>query len=148
MKYDFLVVGGGIGGTVLAGILGRKGKKVIVIEKSTAPPQWVRPEILWPATLEILFSLVAREKLLEKGVLPLKGLQVKIGGTPKVRVTSETFQELQIQPWSANPNQTREELLTLESFELKRGLEVRQILKDKDRVVGVKAGRVGSDEET
>jgi len=148
MKYDFLVVGGGIGGTVLAGILGRRGEKVIVIEKSTAPLPWVRPEILWPATLEILFSLVPKEKLLEKGVLPVNGLQVKIGGTPKVRVTAETFRELQIQPWSANPNQTREELLTLDSFELKRGFEVRQILKDQDRIVGVKAGRVGWDEET
>ncbi|MCI0353685.1 MAG: NAD(P)-binding protein, partial [Acidobacteria bacterium] len=49
MDADFVIVGGGIGGTVLAELLGRGGKRVVVLEKSTAPPSWLRPEVLWPA---------------------------------------------------------------------------------------------------
>ena len=57
MPTDFLIVGGGIGGLVLAELLGRDGKRVVVLERSTGPPPWNRPEVLWPATIELLLSL-------------------------------------------------------------------------------------------
>ena len=36
MDADFVVVGGGVGGTVLAELLGRSGKRVVVLEKSVS----------------------------------------------------------------------------------------------------------------
>ena len=50
MSHDMLivVVVGGIGGAVLANLLARGGKRVIVLEKNLVPPPIARPEILWP----------------------------------------------------------------------------------------------------
>ena len=60
MAIDFLIVGGGIGGYVLANLLGRRGKHVLVLEKSRTPSPQNRPEILWPATVELLRTLIPR----------------------------------------------------------------------------------------
>jgi len=53
MQADVIIAGGGIGGAVLAQLLSRGGQRVIVLERSAAPPNWLRPEILWPATIEV-----------------------------------------------------------------------------------------------
>ena len=54
MALDFVIAGGGIGGTVLATLLGRQGLRVRVLERATGPPPFVRPEVLWPVTVEFL----------------------------------------------------------------------------------------------
>jgi 2-polyprenyl-6-methoxyphenol hydroxylase-like FAD-dependent oxidoreductase len=46
MKIEFLIVGGGIGGAVLANLLSRKGKRVLVVEKETTPSKFIRPEVV------------------------------------------------------------------------------------------------------
>ena len=61
MQADMVIAGGGIGGALLAELLGRGGKRVIVLERSTASPNWLRPEILWPATAEVLCSLAPQQ---------------------------------------------------------------------------------------
>ena len=72
MSIDFLIIGGGIGGAVLANLLGRSGKRVVVLEKSQTTPPQARPEILWPATVEILRSLLPKS-LEERWMLPIRG---------------------------------------------------------------------------
>src|SRR5688500_3803683 len=61
MPTDFLIVGGGIGGLVAAELLGRGGRRVVVLERSVGPPRWTRPEVLWPATMELLASILPGE---------------------------------------------------------------------------------------
>ena len=73
MDLDFVIVGGGIGGAVLAALLGEAGKRVVVVEKAIASPAWTRPEILWPATIEMLFSLLPRATWEEDALLRLGG---------------------------------------------------------------------------
>ena len=79
MQYDFLIVGGGVAGGVLAGLLGRQGKKVLVFEKATEPVGLIRPEIVWPATTEVLGSLIPKERLTADILLRLGSVEVRSG---------------------------------------------------------------------
>ena len=147
MTTDFVVVGGGIGGAVLAELLGRGGKQVVVLERSSAPPQGVRPEILWPRTMEVLFSLGPREVWELEAVLPLRGVEFHDGRRIVPLITADLLRDAGVQPFSTNPNQTRESLLRLGSFELRRGVEAIAILKEKGRIAGVRIRDTATREE-
>jgi 6-methylpretetramide 4-monooxygenase len=147
MTTDFVVVGGGIGGAVLASLLGRGGKKVVVLERSLVPPQLVRPEILWPGTIELLFSLRPQEFWEREAVLAMRGVELQDGARALPFITPDVLRDAQVQPWFTDPNQTREQLLRLDSFELRRGVEVIGILKEKNRIVGVRTRDTATREE-
>ncbi len=147
MGADLLVVGGGIGGAVLANLLDRGGKKVVVLEKSITPPDWVRPEVLWPVTVQVLFSLSPRQMWEKEALLPMGGVNLHDGRRISSVITPELLQEAQVQPWFTNPNQTREQLLRLGDFELRRGVEVIAVLKEKNQIVGVRTRDVTTAEE-
>lgn len=146
MTADLVIVGGGIGGAVLAELLGRAGRKVVVLEKATGPPPWTRPEILWPATVERLFSLHPRAAWEREAMLPLQGVTLFNGQRFVTALSRQTFDDAQVQPWSTDPNLTRALLLNSDSFELRRGVEVTELLKDAGRVVGLRARKVGGTE--
>ncbi|HEV3121842.1 MAG TPA: FAD-dependent oxidoreductase, partial [Isosphaeraceae bacterium] len=78
MPIDFLIVGGGIGGAVLAHLLSRRGKRVVVLEKSAGPQKLVRPEVLWPPTVELLRSLLS-DLDFETALIPLRGVAFSRG---------------------------------------------------------------------
>jgi 6-methylpretetramide 4-monooxygenase len=147
MSADLLVVGGGIGGAVLANLLDRGGKEVVVLEKSITPPDWVRPEVLWPVTVQVLFSLSPRHLWEREALLPMRGVNLHDGQRISSVITPELLQEAQVQPWFTNPNQTREQLLRLGNFELRRGVEVIAVLKEKKQIVGVRTRDVTTAEE-
>ena len=58
------------------------------------------------------------------------------------------FEESHVQPYSTDPSRTREILLeeaaSTHSVEVCRGIEVREILRDGNQIVGVEAFREGS----
>ena len=138
MPADFLIVGGGIGGLVLAELLGRGGKRVTVLERITAAPPWSRPEILWPKTFELLCTLLPRERWEARSVLPLAGVRFFDGREWRWAFSPQMLADAGVQPWSTNPNETRETLMTLSSFELCRGVQVQEVLQEQGRVVGVR----------
>jgi 2-polyprenyl-6-methoxyphenol hydroxylase-like FAD-dependent oxidoreductase len=136
VAIDFLVVGGGIGGAVLANLLGRRGKRVLVLEKSRKPAPQNRPEILWPATVEVLRALIPNN-LEQRWLLPIRGGLFLYGQRPLLQIGPDVFQATGVQPYStAN---TRELLLRQAPCECLRGMEVTEVLRDKGRVVGVRA---------
>lgn len=178
MSSDFLIVGGGIGGLVLAELLGRGGKRVVVLERSTGPPPWNRPELLWPATIELLSSLVPVSRWREQAAVPLAGMKVALPTRGRESIAAEIqhhgqsssqlspdplapagsdhfvwgispdlLAEIGVHPWSTDPNQSRELLMTLGSFELHRGVEVQSILQEKGRVVGARTRDVAGGKE-
>jgi len=147
MQADVVIAGGGIGGAVLAELLSRGRKRVVVLERSTAPPNWLRPEILWPATVEVLFSLGPRSIWEQSAMLPVQEIRVHDGREFVRLLTREVMATARVQPWFTNPNETREQLLRLHGFELRRGVEVTQVLKESDRVIGVRARELAAGKE-
>ena len=136
MAIDFLIIGGGIGGAVLANLLGERGKRVLVLDKNRTPPPQTRPEVLWPATVEVLRALIPRN-LEKRWLLPLRGFIVMHRGELLLQFGPELLQASGVQPYStAN---TRELLLQQAPCEYQRGVEVTQVLRDQAWVVGVRA---------
>jgi 2-polyprenyl-6-methoxyphenol hydroxylase-like FAD-dependent oxidoreductase len=134
MAIDFLIVGGGIGGAVLANLLGRS-KRVVVLEKGRSPLPQNRPEILWPPTVRVLRGLIPAEKE-GRWALPLRGGQFALGGRVLLRLGPEVVASPDTQPCStAN---TRQLLLEQAPCEVRRGVEVVRVLSQAGRVVGVR----------
>ena len=138
MDYDFLIVGAGIGGAVLANLLARAGRRVLILERDPTPPSRPRPEGLWPATASFLQSLLPAEGG-EAALAPLQGLTFHYRGRKIATISSDFFARVGIQLWSSNGDRTRALLLQQASCEVRRGVEVVGLLKDGNRVRGVRA---------
>src|SRR6185369_10959223 len=91
-SYDVVIAGGGIGGAVLANLLGRRGKKVLVLEKQTGPPSFLRPEGLWPPTVKLLSSMHNVAPADESLWLPLKGILLTQEQKPLLSVGADVFE--------------------------------------------------------
>src|SRR5580704_13038087 len=144
MAIDFLIVGGGIGGAVLANLLDRRGKRVLVLEKGRTPVPQARPEVLWPATVEFLRTLIPAA-LEQRWSLPIRGGVIVYRNEELLRFGSEVFDAVGVQPYSAA--NTRELLMQQAACECQRGVEVTEVLRDGERVVGVRARDVDSGAE-
>jgi 2-polyprenyl-6-methoxyphenol hydroxylase-like FAD-dependent oxidoreductase len=136
MAIDFLIVGGGIGGAVLAHLLGRRGKGVLVLEKNRTTAPQARPEALWPATVKVLRSLIP-DHLEARWMLPIRGFVFLYKRQPLLQFGPDALHTAGVQPCStAN---TRELLMQHAPCEYQRGVEVMNVLRDSERVVGVRA---------
>ena len=139
IKTDILVVGGGIGGVVLAELLTRAGKRVLVVERSVGPPPFLRPEVLWPAAVQTLFGLRDRADWERDSFQPVGGIVVDFRGQLRSAISPATLRTAGIQPYFENPNQTRESLLAHCQAEVRRGVEVVSLISDAGAIRGVEA---------
>ena len=148
---DFVVAGGGIGGSVAGELLARGGKKVLVLERTLAPPAWTRPEIFWPATAEFVKELAAGEAWEKQLASPIEAFDIEDGRGVRELVPAASLSQAGVRPWSTDPNGVRETLLRNGSFELRRGFEVVGLLRERGpggRVAGVRAREVATGAET
>ena len=145
LRSDCVIVGGGIGGAVLALFLGRAGKHVVLLERETRPPSAGRPEILARSTLEVFHGLSLGERILAEAAVPLEGLELYQAGKLLLHFTHEDFQAEETQPYSTDPSRTRQILLeaaqATHSVEVCRGVEAKEILFDGNFVCGVRGQR-------
>ena len=146
MPVDVLIVGGGIGGAVLAHLLTRGGKRVVLIERSTSPPSVVRPEVLWPATVGVLRSLLPTDELERTALLPLEGFSLERAGHVLLRAELNKYDAAAGACWT-NPNRTRQLLLEHGSFEVRHGVSVDRLVRQNDHVAGAVVRNGGAEQE-
>jgi 2-polyprenyl-6-methoxyphenol hydroxylase-like FAD-dependent oxidoreductase len=146
MDPEFLIVGGGLGGGVLAGFLGRAGRRVTVLERNPGKTPVVRPEILWPSTVELLASLLPPDAI-ARSMVAVKQFRVFRGGARLVEITTQTIAGSGVQPWSTDPGATRSALLERGTFEVRHGVEAVSVLKDGARVAGIRARETATGRE-
>lgn len=138
-RTDVVIAGGGIGGAVLAALLSRAGKEVIVLEREGHPslaPN--RAEILWPRTVERLFSLAPRSEWEESAMLPLEGVRFDVDGKWHPLFDDDVIDLAGAQPWCSQPMRVREKLLSLGGFEVRRDVTVTGLTKEDDHAAGVR----------
>lgn len=147
MAVDFLIVGAGIGGAVLANLLSRAGKQVLILEREPAAVVRVRPEVLWPATVQFLESILSGEVLRDRALLPLRGIHIHYKKSLWKPIGPATLARAGVQPFSSDGDQTRALLLQDAACRVERGVEVLGVLRENGRVVGVRARPTGGGPE-
>lgn len=139
-----MIVGGGIGGAVLALMLGQAERHVVLLERELKPHAAGRPEVLAQSTLNLFKDLGAGERILKEAAIPLRGLELY---QPLDRLllhfSSDDFRQSGAQPYSVDPTRTREILLQTaesnQSVEVRRGVEVREVIREAGQIRGVRA---------
>ncbi len=144
IETDVLVVGGGIGGVVLAELLVRAGKRVLVVERGAGPPPFLRPEVLWPSAAQTLFKLRDRAAWEMDSFRPVGGVTIDRAGRLQPVITAAKLRAAGIEAFFENPNQTRETLLAECRAEVRRGTEVTEVIRDAGAVRGVQARELAS----
>ena len=139
---DCIVVGGGIGGAVLALALGQRGYRVVVFERELVPQGTARPEILAKSTMETFQRLGVADRMLKEAVIPLKKLELFAhGNQPLFHFGQEEFLAADSQPYSTDPGLTRRILLEAAqahgSVQIHRPVEVRDLWIENGFVRGV-----------
>lgn len=142
MSTDALIVGGGIGGAVLALALGRRGHRVRILEREPAPPSIARPEILQEATLRALVDLGAGDLLSPAAALPVRRIEVRRGSDTILAIGPDDLREAGSRPVSVDPALTRsivlDAALATGRVELDRGAEVTHLIREHGYVAGVR----------
>jgi 2-polyprenyl-6-methoxyphenol hydroxylase-like FAD-dependent oxidoreductase len=145
MHSDVVVVGAGIGGAVLALELGRRGWRVTLLERESAPTVIARPEILWGPTLDALDALGVGALIRRDASVELEGADLGGGEKPWVRITREDYAAAGAYPFSTNPTRTRaivaEAAVATGGVEIFRGVAARELLLRDGRVNGVRGVR-------
>lgn len=141
---DCVIVGSGIGGAVLALILGRAGKHVVILEREQKPVPQPRPEIHAQATIDLYHRLGVAERVLREAALPLQGLRLRRpGGGILIEFSPAEFQRFEVQPYSTDPSRVRailvEEAKATGCVEVRHGANVREVIYQGMNARGVQA---------
>lgn len=87
MTWDVIVVGAGPAGCTAAILLAREGLRVILVDKSAAPPSKVCGEYLSPGCLRILDRIGALELVRDAEARPLSGMLIHTAAGRSLRAT-------------------------------------------------------------
>jgi flavin-dependent dehydrogenase len=141
-RYDVVIVGGGPGGSSLAGLCAQNGRRVVVLEQDRHPRFHIGESLL-PMSCEVFDKLGLRERLDER-FLKKYGAKFFCSDTGRENdyLFSEAFDHRYEHAYQV-PRAEFDQLLFLRAAELgaemREGWRVSEVLFEGDRAVGVKA---------
>lgn len=151
VKTQCCIVGGGPAGMMLGLLLARSGVKVTVLEKHVDFFRDFRGDTIHPSTLELLYELDYLEEFLRLPHQPVSQLSVTINGKT---VAGPDFSHLPTRckfiaftpQWHFLDFLARK-AKSFPSFDLRMGAEMTDLLREGDRVTGVRAKTAAGDVE-
>jgi 2-polyprenyl-6-methoxyphenol hydroxylase-like FAD-dependent oxidoreductase len=137
------IAGGGPAGMVLGLLLARAGVEVVVLEKHTDFLRDFRGDTIHPSTLEVMHELGMLEEFLKRPHQEARELGVQIGDE-KVTVADFTHLPTRCKFIALMPqwdflNFIAEQAKRYSSFQLRMETEVTDLIRDGERIVGVRA---------
>jgi 2-polyprenyl-6-methoxyphenol hydroxylase-like FAD-dependent oxidoreductase len=135
-----IVVGAGPAGALLAYMLARRGVPVTLLERQTDFSREFRGEVLMPSGIAALHEAGLRQQFDALPNLPIGRVQLFRGERP---VVTAPLDGLAVRPRIV-PQPAMLEMIVAEAakapeFKLERGVTVRDLIYEKDRVIGVHA---------
>jgi len=135
-----IVVGAGPAGALLACMLARRGVAVTLLERQTDFSREFRGEILMPSGIAALHEAGLRKQFEALPTLAIGAVQLFRGARPVINIPLDG---LAVHPHVA-PQPAMLEMIVAEAakfpgFKLERGVTVRDLILEKDRVMGVHA---------
>jgi 2-polyprenyl-6-methoxyphenol hydroxylase-like FAD-dependent oxidoreductase len=135
-----IVVGAGPAGALLAYMLARRGVPVTLLERQTDFSREFRGEVLMPSGIAALHEAGLRQQFDALPNLPIQTVQLFRGERPVVTVPLDGLAvRPRIVPQPAMLEMIVAEAAKAPDFKLERGVTVRDLIYEKDRVMGVHA---------
>ncbi len=148
-----IVVGGGPAGMVLALLLSRSGIRVVVLEQAASFAREFRGELIQPGANRILADLGLRERILALGYVFPPGMDICDGRKTIRFELPPVFDSRRGDGIMIVPQQKLLEMLATEAakhpnFELMMGCSARELVRDGERICGVRAQLRGGSQTT
>lgn len=145
-SFDVVVVGGRCAGSPLATMLARAGIRVCVIDRARFPSETPSTHMIQPCGVHILNELGVLDSLVAEGAVPLRDFTI-LNDDIRIDATSDDVAD---HPVLCLRRVTLDALLVaaaeVAGSEIRTGLRVTGLLKDRDRVTGVQTtkGPIGA----
>ncbi|HET7322374.1 MAG TPA: FAD-dependent oxidoreductase [Longimicrobiaceae bacterium] len=141
------VVGGGPAGMMLGFLLARAGVEVVVLEKHADFLRDFRGDTIHPSTMQVMYELGLLPQFLQRPHAELKHVEAEVG-TDRIRLADFSHLPTRCRFVAFMPQWDfldflKEHASRYPTFELRMEAEVTELVREGDRVVGVRATTPG-----